>query len=166
MSGYKDKATNGPWRVSAANPMLFGADRAPGMEPIGFIYAPAGDPDSEPVRRAASDCQLCAEAGTVLHETGYTPRELAEQRDDLTRRLEEDRGVLDSIRTAMGGGPYDTLAKRIADMADQRAELLAALKAMVGCWQSVCAGQKWDPDHVTEATNATAAIAKCEGGAR
>jgi hypothetical protein len=31
---------------------------------------------------------LAAEAGTVLHETGCTPRQLAEQRDELVAALE------------------------------------------------------------------------------
>lgn len=39
-------------------------------------------------QEAEANARLIAEAGTVLHETGLTPRELAEQRAELLQALE------------------------------------------------------------------------------
>lgn len=44
-------------------------------------------------------------------------------------------------------------------------ELLEALQKLIMCWQSVCNGHGWDPEHVIEATEARAAIAKATGSA-
>jgi len=71
--------------------------------------------------------ELFAEAGTVTHETGLTPRQLAEQNQDLMRR------ILAHEETARGFAPsFDELRRRrveVNELGEQRDELLAALQA-------------------------------------
>lgn len=44
----------------------------------------------------SANAQLIAEAGTVAHETGLTPRQLLQQRDELREALDELLLVIDS----------------------------------------------------------------------
>lgn len=48
------------------------------------------------------DARLIAEAGTVLHETGLTPRELQKQRDELLAALKEARDALNGAPNTVG----------------------------------------------------------------
>lgn len=73
--------TSGPWAVSSNQSYVFGRKQGPGLEPIGFVYGPACGENSTVGLRAMADCRLIAEAGTVLHETGKTPRQLADELD-------------------------------------------------------------------------------------
>lgn len=45
-------------------------------------------PDGANADEARANARLIAEAGTVYHETGLTPRQLAEQRGELVAALE------------------------------------------------------------------------------
>lgn len=51
--------------------------------------------DRLPVDEAESNAALIAEAGTVYQETGLTPRQLAEQRDELLKALKYARRFVD-----------------------------------------------------------------------
>ena len=64
MSGH----TPGPWRVSTQNEFIFGAVRGNGMEPIGFVYAPAFAERSEVGRRAMANARLIAAAPELLEQ--------------------------------------------------------------------------------------------------
>lgn len=50
---------------------------------------------ADQAEEALSNARLIAEAGTVHHETGLTPRQLVEQRDALVRALEAMTGFCD-----------------------------------------------------------------------
>jgi len=67
MDTTKSKHTPGPWRVSHDSPMIFGAERGPGMEPLGFVYGPTAFPErSEYGQRAMADARLIAAAPEML----------------------------------------------------------------------------------------------------
>ena len=73
-----DKPTVGPWAVEAdaSGPKIRGADGV-------FVTRIAWMPGQE-----QANAHLIAEAGTVHHETGLTPRQLVEQRDALAAAVE------------------------------------------------------------------------------
>lgn len=76
------KPTPGPW-VAKRNPASrpqegVYADSRNG----GIVVACWGNPEHQ-----KADAALIAEAGTVFHETGLTPRQLLEQRDELRDAL-------------------------------------------------------------------------------
>jgi hypothetical protein len=48
-----------------------------------------------------SDAALIAEAGTVFHETGLTPRQLLEQRNALHRELDDALLTIKSVRATI-----------------------------------------------------------------
>lgn len=88
--------------------------------------------DGEPVPRnkseaiAAANARLIAEAGTVHHETGLTPRQLAEQRAELLEALEAISHMRDSNPSdAMADMPPLDYARHI--MAEMRREARAAI---------------------------------------
>lgn len=81
MSGYKDKVTKGEWLVSCSDETGYYIEaKFDGYVAVVHYWS---RPDDE----VSANATLCAEAGTVLHETGYTPRELAEQRAELLAAL-------------------------------------------------------------------------------
>lgn len=82
---YKDKVTRGPWNAYGDFDVW-----------DAFVwYGPAYRNPADQIQVSDLSCHskvlgetyanalLIAEAGTVLHETGFTPRELSEQRDKL-----------------------------------------------------------------------------------
>lgn len=70
------KPTPGPWFVGSS-----GAFKVASVTNATAIYS-----DHPPSEKAIwSDAKLIAEAGTVHHETGLTPRQLVEQRDALAK---------------------------------------------------------------------------------
>ena len=86
------EGTPGPWVVHQRPnaPFEYGhhVTTADGLTVCKVSYqlpaaTPAGVRESERIANA----QLIAEAGTVLHETGLTPRQLAEQRAELLEAL-------------------------------------------------------------------------------
>jgi hypothetical protein len=82
---------------------------------------------------AAANAALIAEAGTVLHETGLTPRQLAEQRAALQALLAKpahahiDGAHLDG--KVEGCMLCNAMTERDS-LKEQRAELVAALEAV------------------------------------
>ena len=76
------------------------------------------------------DVSDSAETKCCYEGLQLTIRQLAEQRAEYAARLAEDRELLEGIREVMNGGPYDTLAKRIESVIEQRAELLALVDAI------------------------------------
>jgi len=64
--------------------------------------------------RAEANARLIAEAGTVAHETGLTPRQLAEQRDELVKALQWALAELDKRTSYAHPGQFlacDTRAR-------------------------------------------------------
>lgn len=59
--------------------------------------------DEACVAEMKANASLIAEAGTVLHETGLTPRQLAEER---ARLLEALRGLYDELERDHYGADY------------------------------------------------------------
>lgn len=106
MSEYS-KPTPGPWEASGnlvRSPM-----HQPEGLPRGVQIAECRDGYFQPfTEEAKANAALIAEAGTVHHETGLTPRQLVEQRDALAKALEfallqNEHDMLltgDEIRTA------------------------------------------------------------------
>lgn len=80
MTFDKTKCTKGPWEIKRSDVTTPGGTMSRILEE-GHSYA---------------DAALIAEAGTVLHETGLTPRELAE-------RLETLMAAAVDVTTAMHG---------------------------------------------------------------
>jgi hypothetical protein len=54
--------TEGPWRVGATDPLLFGVPRGNGSEPLGFVYGPSHGENSDFGRRALATCAYIAAA--------------------------------------------------------------------------------------------------------
>lgn len=68
------KHTQGPWKYHED------------VSPIGQYYVRGANGEmivSGPSLKNEADAKLIAEAGTVAHETGLTPRQLKDQRDEL-----------------------------------------------------------------------------------
>lgn len=91
------KPTKGPWAIGTAmtgpttpgiGSFFCGGEKWPytavtrGWESIAVCPQQDGIPGSD-----KSNAALIAEAGTVYHETGLTPRQLAEHRDELLAAL-------------------------------------------------------------------------------
>jgi hypothetical protein len=123
MSDYKDKVTRGRWKGVGENGCYDNrrndwelvnddtdeATSAPitldDGKVIAFVVCEESGPDAD--AEFDANAQLIAEAGTVLHETGYTPRELAEQRAELLAALKK-------IDFDWDGEPEDMFAARAA----------------------------------------------------
>ena len=73
----KFEGTPGPWKFEDES----GYVAVRGQNGAGIFY------ESKWHVGAKDDAQLIAEAGTVLHETGLTPRQLASQRAELLEAL-------------------------------------------------------------------------------
>jgi len=80
MTNQNMKPTPGPWSFEDLPHRIIKG--AYGEYVAEVITADAGTDD-----RDTSNAALIAEAGTVFHETGMTPRQLLEQRDELSRHL-------------------------------------------------------------------------------
>lgn len=93
-----EKPTKGPWRV-------WYTDFSIGVQSIAAEHI---DSDGDPTDICAMDnadyfgaaalhanADLIAEAGTVYHETGLSPRELLKQRDALEKALRESRSFVE-----------------------------------------------------------------------
>jgi hypothetical protein len=58
--------TPGPWVTGNTDPLLFGAKRGNGAEPLGFVYGPSFPERSEVGRRALANARLAAAAPELL----------------------------------------------------------------------------------------------------
>ncbi len=105
------KPTPGPWVYynNTHNIALDHQVHAPEQR-VARIYAKRGVKSE-----AQANAALIAEAGTVYHETGLTPRQLLEQRDDAINRLQ-------SVAFANAG-----LMKQVEALTEQRDELIDLL---------------------------------------
>lgn len=85
------KPTKGPWKIDYRFPGSYA------IEPdVAWLGASLGRQEGENLANA----ELIAEAGTIYHETGLTPREILAQRDELLRasaRLDWARRNLDAL---------------------------------------------------------------------
>ena len=88
MSTNEAKPTPGPWKYSfEGSDPSWAIVTGQGGAIIANVNSETGpDAVSAPAMRqmpADANARLIAEVGTVYHETGLTPRELAEQREEL-----------------------------------------------------------------------------------
>ncbi|MDI9430672.1 MAG: hypothetical protein QM570_03000 [Planctomycetota bacterium] len=88
MSTNQAKPTPGPWQYSfEGSDPSWAIVTGQGGAIIANVNSETGpDAVSAPAMRqmpADANARLIAEVGTVYHETGLTPRELAEQREEL-----------------------------------------------------------------------------------
>jgi len=94
MSADKSKPTAGKWKVVQCKHWGLGVEAPAGD---GTVYRIAGDIGGQTRKdesgnwsdhsEAETNASLIAEAGNVYHETGLTPRQLAEQRGKLLSQL-------------------------------------------------------------------------------
>ncbi|AOV02432.1 hypothetical protein BI380_14325 [Delftia tsuruhatensis] len=75
-----------------------------------------------------ANAALIAEAGTVHHETGLTPRQLVEQRDALAATLGEICGLSPAIRF---GGPDPMDLEELSDALSSAVDLAHSALALV-----------------------------------
>lgn len=157
MSNYKDRVQelpwmHSPWHVEEAHDAVRDAD--------GHLVCAVAN---------SALAELIAEAGTVLHETGLTPRELAEQRDRLLAALKEIADISER--------PFDDFP---ADWSEQIKSCAECQKyASHPIQRGICNDhrqplyrrEKHDEYErsilgIRAKSIASAAIAKCEGGAQ
>lgn len=81
------QVTPGPWE--AVGNLVRSPMHQPDGLPRGVQIVECMDGYSQPfTEEAKANASLIAEAGTVHHETGLTPRQLVEQRDALAKALD------------------------------------------------------------------------------
>lgn len=95
----KPKPTAGPWVVNGdyveTKMDKFGAHT---IAQVDFI---------NPIGMRRANAELIAEAGTVYHETGLTPRELKEHRDRLLESLSDIEALADRETQIKSGAEVD-----------------------------------------------------------
>lgn len=94
MNDVNSKPTQGPWRVAPSSSYRgseINIDAGPNGTG-GFICVAGHRGDLE----AEANAALIAEAGTVLYETGLTPQQLREQRDELLAALKDALKLIES----------------------------------------------------------------------
>jgi hypothetical protein len=157
------KTTDGEW-IARPDP-----HSNPDDHPHGDYVVGVGDKiDAIATCTTPLHAALIAQAGNAYKSTGLTPRQLAEQlaeakshRDQLHSRLSESSAILNRIRDAMGGGPYDTIDKRITKAVEQLAELVAALEGMLSMFHVTQNPADYPAD--APCNRAIAALAKVRG---
>lgn len=123
------KPTPGPWTVSGLGGPWESTlrIRAPSWGLVAQIGVDPGMPHWDLQQRA--NAALIAEAGTVHHETGLTPRQLVEQRDALAKALED---VAASLSWLAYGEVKTFHARRIMNPAEATGAARAALTLVKG----------------------------------
>lgn len=85
------EGTKGPWFAKRHGAVVGGQSHqytnGEAMGQIAMACVPVHSTAADPVAERDANTRLIAEAGTVLHETGLTPRQLAEQRAELLEAL-------------------------------------------------------------------------------
>lgn len=164
------KPTPGPWRVSRTNAGLFISGAQPGY----FCEVYAGNKTSMVhIPEQEANARLIAEAGTVYHETGLTPRQLAEQlraiRDlipiNYLQRHDAPAatGPTASLDIVSAMRDYAEDRWKLYELAKQRSELLEALEAITAAtWDTVDGSSPTNPIR-KHLSNAEAALAKAKG---
>lgn len=99
-----NKPTPGPWHVDAIGQIF--RDGIGPQPRICFADGPAGKHPWEETpteEEKAANCALIAEAGTVYHETGLTPRQLLNQLEASTAANGANCGIIASLRFQLDG---------------------------------------------------------------
>lgn len=90
--------------------------------------------DCADVLAVLEECRVYVEVesdfGPAYDEALAAVAQVYAQRAEYAARLQEDRAILDAIRDAAGGGPYDTIARRVTEVYAQRDALLLALASI------------------------------------
>ncbi|CAM3913839.1 hypothetical protein [Delftia tsuruhatensis] len=122
------KPTPGPWTVSGlGGPWEQSLKiRAPSWGMVAHVGVNPSIPHWDLPQRA--NAALIAEAGTVHHETGLTPRQLVEQRDALAATLGEICGLSPAIRF---GGPDPMDLEELSDALSSAVDLAHSALALV-----------------------------------
>lgn len=96
-SGFE--GTPGPWFARRHGVIVGGAahqyTNGEAMDQLAMACVLAHSTADDPVAERDANTRLIAEAGTVLHETGLTPRQLAEQRAELLEALRLAAGTVE-----------------------------------------------------------------------
>ena len=87
------KPTAGPWRIDPTDYTCVITSALVTGDIV--CLSPAEGGVSESAKNWEANAALIIEAGTVYHETGRTPRQLAEQRDWLLNALQHIAGSCD-----------------------------------------------------------------------
>lgn len=164
--GKTGAVTPGPWKVVAGDDYMVCSGSMPREWPHAFGGQSTGDAVAYVGNHAAdfgqANARLIADAGTVLHETGKMPRELANEVTALTAQLAEVREQRDYYRDRPAAGDVERLTA-------QRDALLAASNRVTAAFRAL-----WVADGVAnnfqarrECEHAMAALfdaAQCAGG--
>lgn len=94
---------------------------------VAEVFEQAAHPEQGEV-----NAQLIAEAGTVATETGLTPRQLAEQRQELLQALEECAGDLESEIKARASGELPRRIERDMEAVTRARAAIAKAKGSEG----------------------------------
>jgi hypothetical protein len=122
-----EQITPGAWRVAEANALgFFNTDGSSAI--LSDEKHVANVSCQTPFKRGNgckaqcaerdANAHLIAEAGTVHHETGCTPRQLLEQRDNAWQELRK-------IREAISANPEEPTFDEVRQVVAQRDELLS-----------------------------------------
>ena len=129
MSSGFEAVTPGPWVARRHGVVVGGAahqyTNGEAMDQLAMACVLAHSTADDPIAERDANTRLIAEAGTVLHETGLTPRQLAER----VNKLEAARIAYASEFPLNADGEPDVgnIHANIRQLAEQRAELLEAL---------------------------------------
>lgn len=106
----RSKPTAGPWTVFNNPTSNYGLEvRADVPVKAKKVVCRLGGPDRE------ANARLIAEAGTVLHDTGLTPRELQKQRDELLAALKRVVADRDDTEIQFAGRPTQIKNSTVED---------------------------------------------------
>lgn len=88
------KHTPGPWVVCNTDPLMFGAKRGNGSEPLGFVYGPAFAERSGVGQCALANCRLISAAPEL-----YEALEASEERDEAMHAYDDLQCFVDDPET-------------------------------------------------------------------
>ncbi len=95
--------TRGPWVTGNTDPLLFGAKRGNGTEPLGFVYGPSSPELSEVGQRSLANAQLVAASPEMAAALDFIVRRLRMDVDDGSRP--DQWSMEDLIRKAKAALP-------------------------------------------------------------
>lgn len=102
-SGFE--GTPGPWFARRHGVIVGGAahqyTNGEAMDQLAMACVLAHSTADDPVAERDANTRLIAEAGTVLHETGLTPRQLAESRAELLEALQRLEKAGENMRNTV-----------------------------------------------------------------
>jgi len=116
---YKENITPGEWKVvDCYDGLCIGMGSY--LENSSTFYAKHrwdcadDDPDALGDPECEANAQLIAEAGTVCNETGKTPRELQQERDEALAALKQVKELADNGYIFLGALRYQDVERAIA----------------------------------------------------